>query len=168
MNRKRVLELIDTIKANLSELETELSVNSIEVENDKDYFHPRYNIKTKKDIHGGKKGLTKVGVFETIISLEAPIKTRDQLNSIFERKLFPVSGGFSTYDYVALASDLKKSSEVIQGKYSKKVFKTKDKQNIRVSNQWAEFENREKKTPGNFPILEAIVQSLGYEIVPVK
>jgi len=168
MNKKRVLGLIAIIKENLAELENELSENSIEVEDDKDYIHARYNIKSKKDIIGGKKGLTKIGVFETIISLEAPNKTKDQLNSIFDKTQFPTLGGFSTYDYVAVASDVENSSDDIQRKYSKKVFKTKDKKNVRVFNQWAEFENRKKKTPGNFPILEKTVKSLGYDIIPVK
>ena len=163
MNQKKISKLLSEIKNKLAELETELSKN----ETDKDYLRTRYNIITKDGVLGGKKGLTKIGVFETIISMEAPHKTIDQLNSFFTKSQFPAIGGFATYDYIISEKDFDKAIKDVQRKYSKIVLKTKDKKNIKVFNQWASFENIEKQTPGNFPVLEEIAKTLGYEIVPV-
>ena len=163
MNQKKVSKLLSEIKNKLAELEIELSKN----ETDKDYLRTRYNIITKKGILGGKKGLTKIAVFENIITLEAPHKTLDQLNTFFSKSQFPSLGGFATYDYIISESNFEKATKDVQRKYSKIILKTTDKKNIKVFNQWASFENIEKQTPGNFPVLQEIAKTLGYEILPV-
>jgi len=97
--------------------------------------------------------------------MEAPNKTLDQLNSIFDKSQFPTLGGFASYNYIVGELELKHATDDLLRKYSKKGFITKDKKNIRVLNQWASFENIQKQTPGNFPVLEQIAKTLGYEII---
>src|SRR6185312_8241518 len=114
-----------------------------------------------KKISGKEKGLNKKQVFEKIVSLEAKKRTLDELNKIFDRKLFP--GYYKGFAYIISEQQCSKLSENMRRKYIPIDTKSKDGKSLCVTNQWGNTESATK--PGNFPVLIELAKELGYKII---
>lgn len=169
MDNKKVLKLLGNLKRDIAALENELSKVSVlkysATKRDINYKNRRYCIEYNGEVEDNNgKGLTKKGVFRYLILKEARNYTIADFKDIFNLKYFPKKGNFGTYNYVIAKNELKNIPKSIQEKYEDLKIKSKDNKEIMIYNEWADFENKEIKSDGNFPILEVLIRSLGYNI----
>lgn len=164
MNYKKVQQLLGKIKSDIASLEVELQIPVIE----KEYKNERFLIEYRGESNGGKNGFTKRDVFKFIVKCESKTRSLKELNSIFDKSHFPKTGNFHSYDYVIEKGKEKKLSKSTQENYLPLNVKSKDGKEIMVYGEWASFENRETKSPGNFPVLKDLALKLGYKITLIK
>lgn len=172
MDKNKIKNLIEEIRAKLIEIENEFEKTELQeegsevfIDETKEFKRMRYNVRSKGNLEGGPNGFTKIGTFEYIVKELAKNKTFAQLNEIFSKNKFP--SGFKSNEYIVLESDLVNATDDKLKRYSKEAIVTIDGQKIQTLNQWGQYLNVEKETPGNFPVLEDIAFKLGFEITPV-
>lgn len=166
MNNKKVLKLLGNLKRDIAALENEL--NNISELKDTATKRDTFIISYNGNRYGGKNGYSKRDTFKFIVKNLAKAHTLKQLNKIFDKKLFPKTGNFSSYDYVIESGKEKHLSKSTIENYLPLNTKSKDGKEILVYGEWAEFENKKSKTDGNFPVLISIANKYGFKITKLE